>query len=115
MAPLEQMEGGNVPMDIRIDGRAALVTGGSKGLGLAMAKAFASSGGDVALVARGAEALAAAEAEVKAVAPRARVAAIPADIRTESGCRAAFDSAVNALGKVDILVNNAGTSQRGPF
>lgn len=102
-------------MDIRIDGRAALITGGSKGLGLAMAKAFATSGGDVALVARGAEALAAAEAEVKAAAPRAKVVAIPADIRSEAGCTAAFDTAVKALGKIDILVNNAGTSQRGPF
>lgn len=102
-------------MDIRIDGRAALITGGSKGLGLAMAKAFATSGGDVALVARGAEQLATAEAEVRAVAPSAKVVAIPADIRTEAGCNAAYETAVKALGKVDILVNNAGTSQRGPF
>jgi len=102
-------------MDIRIDGRAALITGGSKGLGLAMAKMFATSGGDVALVARGAEALAAAEAEVKAAAPRAKVVAIPADIRTEAGCSAAVETAMKALGKIDILVNNAGTSQRGPF
>ena len=102
-------------MDIRIDGRAALVTGGSKGLGLAMATAFATSGGDVALVARGAEQLAKAEAEIRAAAPRAKVVAIPADIRTEAGCQAACETAVKALGKIDILVNNAGTSQRGPF
>ena len=102
-------------MDIRIDGRAALITGGSKGLGLAMAKMFATSGGDVAIVARGAESLTAAEAEIKAAAPKAKVVAIPADIRTEAGCAAAFETAVKGLGKIDILINNAGTSQRGPF
>jgi len=102
-------------MDIRIDGRAALITGGSKGLGLAMAKMFATSGGDVALVARGADSLAAAEAGIRAAAPKAKVVAIPADIRTEAGCQGAYDTAVKALGKIDILVNNAGTSQRGPF
>ncbi|MFN3450282.1 MAG: SDR family NAD(P)-dependent oxidoreductase, partial [Roseococcus sp.] len=77
-------------MQIRLDGRRALITGGSKGLGLAMAKAFAEAGGHVALVARGAEALAAARAEIAALAPGARIAAIAADIRTPEGCARAF-------------------------
>ncbi len=102
-------------MQLSLNGRAALITGGSKGLGLAMAKAFAQAGGHVALVARGAEALAAAEAEIRDAAPTARVAAIAADIRTAAGCEQAFAGAVRALGQVDILVNNAGTSQRGDF
>ena len=102
-------------MELRLDGRSALITGGSKGLGLAMAKAFAEAGGDVALVARGAEALARGEAEVKAAAPKARVVAIAADIATQEGCERAFAGATEAFGKLDILVNNAGTSQRGPF
>jgi NAD(P)-dependent dehydrogenase (short-subunit alcohol dehydrogenase family) len=102
-------------MQIRLDGRRALITGGSKGLGLAMAKAFAEAGGHVALVARGAEALAAARAEIAALAPGARIAAIAADIRTAEGCAQAFREAEAALGPLDILVNNAGTSQRGPF
>ena len=101
--------------DMRLNGRAALITGGSKGLGLAMAKAFAQAGGNVALVARGAEALARAEGEVREAAPTARVAAIAADIRTPEGCAQAYNGAARALGQVDILVNNAGTSQRGPF
>jgi len=102
-------------MQLSLDGRTALITGGSKGLGLAMGKAFAAAGGHVALVARGAETLAKAEAEVKAAAPAAKVAAIAADISTTKGCEKAFVEAARALGRVDILVNNAGTSQRGPF
>lgn len=102
-------------MQLTLDGRAALITGGSKGLGLAMGKAFAEAGGQVALVARGAESLARAEAEVKAAAPSAKVAAIAADISTAEGCARAFAEAEKALGQVDILINNAGTSQRGPF
>jgi NAD(P)-dependent dehydrogenase (short-subunit alcohol dehydrogenase family) len=103
-------------MQLSIAGRAALITGGSKGLGLAMARAFAAAGGSVAMVARTAADLARAEAEVQAVATGgARAVGIAADISTEAGCNAAFRGAVDRLGKVDILVNNAGTSQRGPF
>ncbi len=102
-------------MNITLDGRTAMITGGSKGLGLAMAKMFAESGGHVALVARGAEALEAAAAEIRAAAPAAKVVVVPADIRTEQGCADAAAAAIRGLGQVDILVNNAGTSQRGPF
>jgi len=102
-------------MELRLDGRSALITGGSKGLGLAMAKAFAEAGGNVAMVARGADALAQAEQEVRTAAPNAKIAAISADIATAEGCTQAYDAAVAALGQVDIVINNAGTSQRGPF
>ncbi|MDB5413285.1 MAG: short-chain dehydrogenase/reductase, partial [Rubritepida sp.] len=102
-------------MQLTLNGRNALITGGSKGLGLAMALAFAKAGGNVALVARGTEALEAAKAEILAAAPSAKVAAISADIRTLDGCNAAAKAAAEAIGPIDILVNNAGTSQRGPF
>jgi NAD(P)-dependent dehydrogenase (short-subunit alcohol dehydrogenase family) len=102
-------------MQLSVEGRAALITGGSKGLGLAMGLAFAGAGGKVALVARGAEALGKAEAEVRAAAPGAAVLGIAADVSTAEGCERAFREAEAALGQVDILVNNAGTSQRGPF
>jgi len=102
-------------MQLSLNGRAALITGGSKGLGLAMAKAFAQAGGNVALVARGAESLLQAEAEIREAAPTAKVAAIAADIRTAQGCEQAYTGAVRALGQVDILVNNAGTSWGAPL
>jgi 3-oxoacyl-[acyl-carrier protein] reductase len=102
-------------MQLTLDGRAALITGGSKGLGLAIARAFAGSGGQVAIVARSAEQLAKAEAEIKAAASGTQVVAIPADISTAEGCETAYAAAEKAFGKVDILVNNAGTGQRGPF
>ena len=102
-------------MQITLDGRNALITGGSKGLGLAIAKAFAGAGGNVAVVARDKASLTKAEAEIRATAPAAKVAAVSADISTAEGCQAAYDAAVGAIGPLDILVNNAGTSQRGPF
>ena len=102
-------------MQLSLNGRSALITGGSKGLGLAIGKAYVQAGGNVTVVARGAEALAKAEAELREAAPTAKVAAIAADIRTPEGCEQAYAGAVRAMGQVDILVNNAGTSQRGPF
>jgi len=102
-------------MQIRLDGHTALITGGSKGLGLAIAEHFVESGAQVALVARGAEALEAARAKIAGRFEGAQVVAIPADISTAEGCAHAVATAMAALGSIDILVNNAGTSQRGPF
>jgi 3-oxoacyl-[acyl-carrier protein] reductase len=76
---------------------------------------FAESGGHVAIVARGAESLAKAEAESAPPRRGAKVVAIAADIRSAEGCEAAYAEAVKGLGQVDILINNAGTSQRGGF
>lgn len=102
-------------MEIRLDGRSALITGGSTGLGLAMAKEFAASGADVAIVGRRPDVLEEARREIAAVAAVARVHAVAADVATAEGTDLAFRSTVAALGKVDILVNNAGKSQVGAF
>jgi NAD(P)-dependent dehydrogenase (short-subunit alcohol dehydrogenase family) len=102
-------------MQIRLDGRVALITGASKGLGRAMAESFAEAGAAVALVARRVAELEAARAGIAARFQGARVVAIPADVMTPEGCAKAAAEAAALLGPVDILVNNAGTSQRGPF
>ncbi|WP_419896879.1 SDR family oxidoreductase [Roseomonas sp. USHLN139] len=95
-------------MQLSLAGRHALITGGSKGLGLAMARAFIAAGARVAIVARDRATLQQAAAETGATP-------IAADISTAEGCQAAYDGAVAAFGQVDIVVNNAGTSQRGRF
>ncbi len=101
-------------MDIRLDGRAALITGGSEGLGKAMALKFADAGADVAIVARRPDVLEAAKAEIDAAGTGA-VHAFSCDLGESSSAADAFASAESALGKIDILVNNAGTSRAGPF
>ena len=102
-------------MQIRLDGHTALITGGSKGLGRAMAEAFVESGAAVAIVARRQAELDAAKAEIAGRHQGARIATVAADVSTAEGCAKAAAEAAAALGPIDILVNNAGTSQRGPF
>jgi short chain dehydrogenase len=100
-------------MDIRLDGRSAVVTGGSKGLGRAMAQRFAASGADVAILARTPETLAAAKQQIQAGA-KGKVATVSADVSKVADIRRAYDQVMSELGKIDILVNNAGQATSGP-
>jgi 3-oxoacyl-[acyl-carrier protein] reductase len=101
-------------MDINLSGRAAIVTGGSKGLGLAMATRFAASGADVAIVARTADQLKEAVASIEKTS-QARVIGVAADVSKAADIQRVYDEAMKAFGKVDIIVNNAGTSRAMPF
>jgi NAD(P)-dependent dehydrogenase (short-subunit alcohol dehydrogenase family) len=101
-------------MDIRLDGKSAVVTGGSKGLGLAIAEEYAASGADVAILARDPGTLAEAKAEIQGRAPGRKVAAISCDVSRAADIRKAYDQIMSEFGKVDIFVNNAGQSTRGP-
>ncbi|MGH7156091.1 MAG: SDR family NAD(P)-dependent oxidoreductase, partial [Acetobacteraceae bacterium] len=101
-------------MDVSLNGRAALITGASKGLGLAMAAQFAASGANVAIVARRPEVLEEAKRQIEKTA-RGKVATIACDVSKAEQCREAYDAAIGAFGKLDILVNNAGTSRAMPF
>lgn len=101
-------------MNIRLDGRVALITGGSSGLGFAMAHEFLANGARVSVVARGAEALDAAVAQLNAHS-EGNVVGFVADVATADGTRHAFDATANAFGRVDVLINNAGKSQTGAF
>lgn len=102
-------------MDIRLDGRTAVISGGSKGLGLATATRFAESGADVAILARGRAALDEACAAIAANAPGRRVEGIVCDVADPDQVTSAIEQVMAAFGKVDILVNNAGESRTGAF
>src|ERR1035438_5843932 len=95
-------------MEVRLDGKSAIITGASKGLGLAMAREFAASGADVAILARDPAGLAEAKAEVSKGA-KAKVATFQCDVSKDDDIKKAVAGAMSAFGKVDILINNAGT------
>jgi 3-oxoacyl-[acyl-carrier protein] reductase len=97
-----------------MDGRVALITGSSRGLGRAMAFEFARSGAHVCLVGRRQDALEETRAELESAAA-GKVIACAADVGKASEVERLIASAEQALGPVDILVNNAGTSRRMPF
>lgn len=101
-------------MQLTMQGRNALITGGSLGIGRAIAAGFVSAGANVAIVARRQDVLDEAKAEI-AKAGSGKVVTIAADVATAEGCADAFGQAESALGQVDVLVNNAGSSARGPF
>ena len=100
-------------MDIRLNGRSAVVTGGSKGLGLAIAEEYAKSGADVAILARNPDTLAEAKAKIQAGAPGRKIAAISCDVSKAADIRKTYDQIMSEFGKIDIYVNNAGQSTRG--
>ena len=101
-------------MEIGLDGRTAVITGGSKGLGLAIATKFAAAGADVAILARRRDALEEAKRTIEATA-KGRVAAFACDVARAGDIRTAYDSVMGAFGKIDIVVNHAGASQTGKF
>jgi 3-oxoacyl-[acyl-carrier protein] reductase len=104
-------------MDVRMDGRVAVITGSSTGLGLAMAKEFAASGASVALLARKADALAAAKAEVAKAAGKtnAKIEAYSCDVSKAQPIAETWKKVTGDFGKVDIVVNNAGISHAKAF
>jgi 3-oxoacyl-[acyl-carrier protein] reductase len=93
-------------MDLRLTGKIALVTGSSRGIGLAAAKAFAAEGCRLMLSARSAEQLVRAEAELRGGG--AQVAAHAADVSDPSQAATLIEATVTAYGGIDILVNNVG-------
>ncbi len=101
-------------MQISMAGRTALITGGSEGMGRAMALKFAQAGASVAVAARRQGPLDEALAAIEAVAP-GRGAAFSADVSRAEDCERLYRAATERFGAVDVLVNNAGTSQTGKF
>lgn len=93
-------------MDLELDGKTAVVTGGSRGIGKAVARALAAEGMDVALMARGQADLEAAAAELAAETGR-RVVAVPCDTGSDEQVLVMMRRAVRELGGLDVLVNCA--------
>lgn len=101
-------------VDFSLDGKTALVTGSSKGIGKAIALAYAEHGADVAITARGVEALEETRAEIAAQTGR-RCLAVPADLSSDDDIRKLHAAVVAEFGAVDILVNNAGHGELAPL
>jgi NAD(P)-dependent dehydrogenase (short-subunit alcohol dehydrogenase family) len=102
-------------VDLELTGRRALVTGGSRGIGLAVARSLAAEGADVALAARGEQALRRAAEDVAADSGRRVIAAV-ADTGDDASVTAMVARVTDELGGVDILVNAAATPATGaPF
>jgi len=100
-------------MDLELKDKAAIVTGGTQGIGRATALRLASEGAKVVIAARGRERLDAVAAEIRAAG--GRVAAVQADVGKPADCERLVAEALKAFGRIDILVNNAGTSATGDF
>jgi 3-oxoacyl-[acyl-carrier protein] reductase len=99
-------------MDFGLTGKAALVTGGSLGIGRATAEELAANGVSVCIVARDGERLRQVAEEISK-SKGIPVVAISADLSKREDIEAAIEQATRALGKIDILVNNAGASPAG--
>ena len=97
-----------------LTGRAAIVTGGSKGLGESMAAGLASAGADVLLVSRNEEEAATAASKIQSEHGRKGIG-IRADVTSETDVAAMVDRAMSEFGRIDILINNAGINIRGPI
>jgi NAD(P)-dependent dehydrogenase (short-subunit alcohol dehydrogenase family) len=98
----------------RLDGRIALVTGGTRGFGRIIAEAFAEAGADVALCSRDGQAAAAVAAEIAQATGR-RTLGIRADVGNPAAVDALVAAVLDRFGSLDTLVNNAGLNVRRPI
>ncbi|MGR7994509.1 MULTISPECIES: SDR family NAD(P)-dependent oxidoreductase [unclassified Xanthobacter] len=99
-------------MDLQLEGKTALVTGGSEGIGKAIAFGLAREGVDVAICGRRVDVLEATAKEIADATGR-KVVAIPADLTKDEDAKAFVTKGHEALGRVDIMVNNAGSAPGG--
>jgi NAD(P)-dependent dehydrogenase (short-subunit alcohol dehydrogenase family) len=96
----------------KLDGKVAIVTGATSGLGVAFAEGLADAGADVAICGRRAERLEGTKAKVEAHGRRC--VAVPADVANPDDCTRLVEATVSELGRVDVLINNAGIGTAVP-
>lgn len=101
-------------MDLELNGKVALVSGGSRGIGKAIATALVAEGCDVAICARGAEELVRAAEEIRS-AGDGRVLPVTVDMTRPEAAAEFVQRAVDEFGGIDIVVNNVGGNRRKPF
>ena len=101
-------------MDLHLRDKHVLITGGSKGIGLACAHAFLEEGARVTLVSREASNLDAARQKLQAGFTAERIHTVVANLRDAAAALRALDSAESTFGPVDVLVNSAGAAKRTP-
>jgi NAD(P)-dependent dehydrogenase (short-subunit alcohol dehydrogenase family) len=97
----------------KLTGKAALITGGNRGIGKGIARRLAAEGARLTLTARGEDALRRTAAEL--TAQGAEVLAVPADVTDEQQVESLFARALDRFGRLDVLVNNAGAFEGGPL
>ena len=100
---------------MRLQDKVAVITGGSRGIGLATAKAFLKEGARVVITASRQETAAKAEAALRQEFPNAQIVGISPDLTNMEQVREAFAKVVEQFGRLDILVNNAGVSESTPL
>ncbi|MBR8836385.1 MAG: SDR family oxidoreductase [Stigonema ocellatum SAG 48.90 = DSM 106950] len=103
-------------LDLQLSGKTAIVTGGSAGIGLAIAKALYSEGVNVVIAARNPERLENALSAIQSLpTPGAKVISISADLTQAESVERVVSTTLQQFGQIDILVNNAGSARAGSF
>ena len=100
---------------MRLQNKVAVITGGSRGIGYAVAETFLAEGAAVVITASRPQTAAAAVEKLKEKYPEREVMGISPDLSSLEAVKAAFDEVVDRFGRLDILVNNAGVSERTPL
>lgn len=100
-------------MDLNLQDKVVLITGGSKGIGRQTALTFVREGAKVSIVARNEEDLQKAQDQIRSEVSTAEVLAVSADLQTQEGAEKAVNKTVEQYGKIDILINCAGAAPGG--
>ncbi len=96
-------------------GKSVVITGGSRGLGLVMARQLAAGEARLTLIARNAQELDRAAGSIRDACPGADVLVVPADVRERADVERAIAAAIDRYGRIDVLINNAGIINVGPL